>query len=359
MKKRTMLKAAFTAVWLVALSIGLIGCARMRMPARRLVPDAMRAVHVPLFVGGDPALLERAVEEALAPAGMNTLVVEVNNRFEWQSHPELRAGNPLTREQVRSLLKVCRRNGVRLIPQYQCFGHQGHKPNILLRHYPELMAPPAPDYADPDHYHVSWNPLDPKTNEIVFDLFDELIDAFEADAFHVGMDEVMLFPDETTPYFAGETHAEVFAKAVNDYHGHLVRKRGLTMLMWGDRLIDQGQVRYNRMESSANQTAAAIGLIPRDIIICDWHYFRRESYPSIPYFQEQGFRVIPASWKSPSAALALLDCAKRHPSNRLAGFMCTTWCAPDAFCKAVMGEEVDSEVAKRAARTFFAVAEAW
>ena len=34
--------------------------------------------------------------------------------------------------------------------------------------------------------------MNPKTNEIVFALIDELIDAFQAKAFHVGMDEVFL-----------------------------------------------------------------------------------------------------------------------------------------------------------------------
>ena len=69
-------------------------------------------------------------------------------------------------------------------------------------------------------------------------MMDELIDAFEADAFHVGMDEVLVIASKQCPRCNDKTPAEAFAKAVNDYHRHLVEEKKVTMLMWGDRLID-------------------------------------------------------------------------------------------------------------------------
>ena len=39
-------------------------------------------------------------------------------------------------------------------------------------------------------YCREWDPLNPKVNEIVFKLMDEIVDAFKADALHVGMDEI-------------------------------------------------------------------------------------------------------------------------------------------------------------------------
>src|SRR5260370_1264356 len=82
-------------------------------------------------------------------------------------------------------------------------------------------------------YCRSWCPLHPKVNEIVFPLLDEIIDAFQADAFHVGMDEVFLIGSDDCPRCKGKDPAELFAKAVNDLHDHLVRGKKLTMLMWG------------------------------------------------------------------------------------------------------------------------------
>lgn len=343
----------------VCLGVMLTGCAGLRGP--RGAKEPWQGVHVGLSGRGDLPLLHRAIEEVFAPKGVNTLVLEVDYKFQYESHPELAQSGGMTKEDARELAALCRAHGIRLIPQFQCFGHQGHRPNIFLKNYPQLMAPPSPDYDDSLHYQVSWNPLDPKTNEIVFALFDELIEAFEPEAFHVGLDEVFLFPDETTPYYHGESHAEVFAKVVNDLHDYLVKKKGLTMLMWGDRLLDCAEMPYSRFEASDLGTAEAIDAIPKDIILCDWHYIRMRDYPSVRHFQEKGFRVWPTSWRAPSAALALWECAHKDATDRMLGHLCSSWCGTAPFCQAVLGENVEnlSRNAQRAAETFHAVADVW
>ena len=59
-------------------------------------------------------------------------------------------------------------------------------------------------------------------------------------------------------------------------------------------------------EASDKNTAAAIDAIPKDIIICDWHYSEQPAYPSIDLFLEKGFRVWPASWKNRQTGLAMV-----------------------------------------------------
>lgn len=349
------------------LAVSFVGCATSGPPTKAaaspppLPAEAWRAVHIYLTNRDELPWIQRAVDEALAPNGLNTLILEINHSFQYTSHPELAGGNAMTKEDAQALVAFCKERGVRVVPQFQCFGHQGSRPNLFMRRYPELMAPPEPDYDDPQHYHVSWNPLDPRTNEIVFALIDELIDAFQPEYFHVGMDEVMLFPDETTPFYEGQSRAEIFAKAVNDIHAHVVKEKGLTMMMWGDRLLDRAVMPYNRFEASDLDTAPAIDMIPKDIIICDWHYFRRQDYPSIPYFQEKGFRVIPASWRSPSAGLALYGYAQQVATEAMLGHMCTSWCGAIPFCQGVLGENAENlnPTVIGAANTFFAIADAW
>ena len=179
-------------------------------------------------------------------------------------------------------------------------------------------------------------PLNPDVNRVVFALIDELADAFEADAFHVGMDEVFLVASDQCPRCRGKNPAEVFAKAVNDLHAHIVKDKKLTMLMWADRLLDDKTMDYGKWESSANGTAPAIDRIPKDIILCDWHYELRDHYPSVPYFQEKGFRVWPASWNNPKAALALLEEGRRVNKGLVIGHLGTTWVSAAAFCKALL-----------------------
>ncbi|UCF17117.1 MAG: family 20 glycosylhydrolase, partial [Phycisphaerales bacterium] len=160
---------------------------------------------------------------------------------------------------------------------------------------------------------------------IVFELMDELIEVFEADAMHVGLDEVFLIGEEDCPRCRGKSKAELFAKAVNDYHKHLVGKHKIEMLMWGDRLIDASKYSYGKWEASANDTAGAIDMIPKDIVICDWHYNLRDAYESVPMFLKKGFRVWPASWKKPDASRAFVDYSRKFGSERMLGHLNTTW----------------------------------
>ena len=170
----------------------------------------------------------------------------------------------------------------------------------------------------------------------MFALIDELADAFEADAFHVGMDEVFRVASDQCPRCRGKSPAAVFTTAVNDLHRHLVQDKKMTMLMWGDRLLEDRTMGYGKWESSDNGTVPAIDQVPTDIILCDWHYELRDHYPSVSYFQQKGFRVWPASWNNPKAALALLEEGRRVNQGLVIGHLGTTWGSAPAFCKALL-----------------------
>ncbi|HEY2759823.1 MAG TPA: family 20 glycosylhydrolase [Pirellulales bacterium] len=288
-----------------------------------------RALHL-INIGSDAALRKLAEQlPDLAKLGINCLIVEVDYSYAFESHPELRQGeSPISKEGAKTFRTACDKSGIELVPQFQCLGHQSWKEHTgpLLTKYPELDLTPG---AFPDNKNIycrEWNPLNPKTNEIVFPLIDELIDAFDAKAFHVGMDEVFLLASDKAPSTKGHDPADVFAKAVNDLHDHIVTKRGLTMLMWADRLIDGKQLNMGEWEASKVGTAAAVDKIPKDIILCPWHYELRDQYESLPMFMEKGFRVLPASWKNTDATLALINDARAHQKDDLlVGHIFTTW----------------------------------
>jgi hypothetical protein len=287
-------------------------------------------------------LLKRAITEKLAPMGVNALIIEVNYGFEYKSHPELNGGgNALRVEDARDLAETCRKHGIRLIPMLNCLGHQSWAQTTaaLLAKHPELDESPDIPKDNKGIYCRSWCPVHPDVNKIVFPLIDELADAFGADAFHVGMDEVFIVAHPGCPRCKGKDPAEVFAKSVNDLHRHIVDERKLTMLMWADRLLDDKKLGYGKWESSANGTAPAIDLIPKDIIMCDWHYETRpKGYPSVAYLQEKGFRILPSSWRNKDAALAMLREARSTATPRMIGHLCTTWVGGDAFCRQLLEE---------------------
>jgi hypothetical protein len=286
------------------------------------------AVHL-LNYGSDADLeaLEQQLPE-LAARGVNILVLEVNYAFEFRSHPELRLSEKvITRRGARRFVQACRRHKISVIPQFQSLGHQSWAKDTwpLLTKHPELDLTPGAFPVNEGLYCREWDPMNPRVYQIVFALIDEIMDAFDADAVHVGMDEVFLIGNAASPSTRGKDPAEVYAKAVNDMYGHIVKKRGRTMLMWGDRLIDAARYDYGEWEASKNYTWPAVYLIPRDVIICDWHYEKRDAYPSVQMFLDKGFRVLPTSWKDVEASRALIEQTLGLNSPRLLGHLFTTW----------------------------------
>lgn len=305
-------------------------------PSRAYPPaGTWRGLHLSTLSN---ASLEKIAQQlpVLSKMGINVLVLEVDYGYEFRSHPELREGtNPITISGARKFAEACRDVRIRLIPEINCLGHQSWKGDtgILLTKYPELdMTPEAfpgnkGKVGKMDFYCREWNPYDPKVYEIMFPLIDELIDAFEADAFHVGMDEVFLIGNENSPATRGKNPAEVFAYAVNKLHSHIVGEKHVEMLMWADRLIDGKKLNMGEWEASRNGTWPAVDLIPKDIILCPWHYEVRKdkTYPSIPLLVSKGFRVLPSGWNKVDAVKDLIHDSRKVNDPKMLGILFTTW----------------------------------
>jgi hypothetical protein len=334
-----MKKTIIFALIAVALGFAFQACAPKAKP--QAVPRTQPlwfGLHV--LIENKPAA-EALITElpALAKVGINLLIFEVDYNYEYLSHPELRGDDPISRETVKKVVNLCRDLKIRLIPEFQSLGHQSweEKTYPLLVKYPHLDESPG-KYAgnkgkDPwgtDFYCRSWCPLHPDLNPIIFALYDELIEVFEADALHVGMDEVFIIADADCPRCSGKPTSELFARAVNDAYDHIVKERGKEMMMWADRLLDGEATSYGLWEASMNGTHPAVDMIPKDIILCDWHYERMKSYPSIPLFLNKGFRVLPTSFRDVKQTKKLIDFSLAFPSERMLGHLCTIWNAPEA-----------------------------
>lgn len=275
------------------------------------------------------------VEETLPRLGVDTLVLRILYHFPFSAHPEIAEKDVLSLASARRIAQACRKAGIHLIPKGNLLGHQsdngGKKPSGLLAAHPELDE--SPDLAETG-YCRSLCPRHPLSAEIIDSVIGEIIEAFEADTFHVGLDEV--WEIGRCPRCRDATTAELFAAWVNTLHG-MVTRRGCRMAMWSDRLLDPDRFHYTygKYESGHNGTAAAIESIPRDIVLCDWHYaLEPEGQPSARYLTEQGFDVYVCPWTSPEAARQLVGQAP-WDSPRMLGVLQTTWCDTGEFCKAL------------------------
>ncbi len=290
------------------------------------------------------------IDEELATRGVNTLVLLVDYGFKYESYPELADSVALSKSDCRKIVKVCKKNNIKIIPQINLLGHQSwaNHPNPLLTRFPEFDETPQvkmPEkyvWPNPDGlYCKSYCPLHPEVHKVIFALVDEICDAFEAEAFHAGMDEVFYLGDDKCPRCAGIDKAVLFGDEVRRIKDHLALKNR-ELWIWGDRLIDGKTSGMGIWEASFNFTYRAVDMIPKDVVICDWHYERPDQTPV--YFALKGFRVITCPWRTPATAVIQAeDMAKFRKyatpemKPRYYGMMQTTWTSPERFMDGFYG----------------------
>lgn len=272
-----------------------------RLPVRGFCIPSPSANRVDEFI--------KFIEEELAPRSVNTLILRVDYNFQYTSHPEMADPGGLSREQAQKIAETCKRHQIRIIPLINLLGHQSWHSNCgkLLKAHPEFDETPEvkfPEkYAWPNAdglYCKSYCPRHPKIHEVVFALVDEVCDAFGADAFHAGMDEVFYIGEDQCPRCKGRNKAELFTDEVRAIRDHLQpAKRQLWL--WGDRLLDGKLTGLGEWEASRNETYPAVDLIPKDVVICDWHYERADQ--TAVYFAMKGLDVVTCCWRNPDVAV--------------------------------------------------------
>ncbi len=326
--------------------------------ARGGSPDPPEVIGLCIAAPG-PDRLEQFLsfmENDLAPNGINTLVLRIDFNYEYESYPNLRDKGGLSNAEVKRLVSAARDNGIRLIPQINLLGHQSWHTGLtnLLKEYPEFDENPSvklpEEYEWPNDdglYCKSYCPLHPDVHKVVFALVDEIMDAFEAHAFHAGMDEVFYIGEDECPRCSGKDKAELFAGEVNKIRDHLVGN-DRELWIWGDRLIDGKTTGLGLWEASENDTHGAIDMIHKDVVICDWHYERAE--PTAALFALKGFRVITCPWRRPEvtkAQLEMMQFFRMHSNDRVKGnyfgLMQTVWSPASVFLDQYYGKDTDPE----------------
>ena len=284
------------------------------------------------------------MEEELGPGGVNTLVLRIDYRYEYTSYPNLRSEGALSEKEVKKLVKSAGKAGIRLIPQINLLGHQSWHSTMgkLLSEYPEFDENPSvqlpEEYTWPNEdglYCKSYCPRHPGVHKVVFAMVDEIMEVFEADAFHAGLDETFYLGEDECPRCGDADHSVLFAEEVNRIADHLAGN-GQELWMWGDRLIDGIESGLGIWEASGNDTHRAIDMIRKEVVICDWHYERAD--PTAALFALKGFRVITCPWRNPEVTRAQLEMTDLFRSNsvervkdRYYGMMQTVWSPASRF----------------------------
>jgi hypothetical protein len=306
------------------------------LPVRGLSIAAPKPNEVDRFI--------KFIHEELAPKGINTLILRVDYNYQYESYPELRDSIALSKVDVKKLVIACVNKKIKIVPQINLLGHQSWASKVvgLLRVFPEfdetpnVKMPVKYEWPNADGlYCKSYCPLHPDVHKVVFALIDEICDVFQTNGFHAGMDEVFYIADDDCPRCAGRDKAELFAGEVTVIRNHLASKNK-ELWIWGDRLIDGKTTNMGMWEASMNNTHRAIDMIPKDVVICDWHYERPDQ--TAVYFAMKGFKVLTCSWRMPNVTSVQVEDMARFRKyatdgmkDRYYGIVQTVWMGCGAF----------------------------
>ena len=255
-----------------------------------------RGIHI-WGLGGSATAddLRRVVRRVAARYKLNTVMFGNSYRaFRWKSHPEITPpGRGMPIEELAGIAQYARDHFQEFVPAFQSLGHV----EDLVALHPEIAEAPATERAHSNAYC----PSNPDTYRLLFDLWTEVINAVHPRYFHAGHDEVshigVCDRCKATP------HADLYAGDVAKLHDWL-KAHGAEMIIWGDMLLSQEEWRpkgvdaANGTTSAANPrgTDAAVGLLPKDVIIADWHYNAAAEFPTLAHFAGKGLRVLGCPW---------------------------------------------------------------
>ncbi len=289
-----------------------------------------RGVH--LFGSTQPDFLPRLIQNVIAPAKFNHLIIECGYG-QWETiRPawvDISAPKPILREAV----QTARAHLLEPIPLIQSLGHMywAFRNNANL----ELAEDPETPWAI--------SPRRPLTRPFLQRLYDEVFEVFQPRHFHVGLDEVALrgrFPFR--PESQGATKAELFTEHAEWLHQEL-KGRGIEkVLMWGDALLAPGEANDGgaqaRSPEEARYVRERLSKLP-DLVIADWHYTpaEPEGYISLRVLQEAGFReIIATTWYDPKNIYTF---ARGAQLRRITGLLQSTWAGYSLNENTLRGQE--------------------
>ena len=285
-----------------------------------------RGFHLCWFPENTPVEIERYVRLA-AYYKMNYIVLESWGMFVFKNHPELSwPGSPMTRREVKRLVKIAGELGVTLIPQLNLFGHASGSRSISGKHAILDFNPSLQPLFEPNGW--TWCHSNPEAVALLEELTLELHDAYgRPPYFHAGCDEA----DDmgTCARCRRSDYPKVVAACLTRIHDALAA-RECRMMVWHDMLLRKGDPRWKGFYANGAAWAdALLDALPRDVVICDWFYeppvkARKEgqTFPTLRHFKSKGFPVLACPWENRAGYEAQGGAVQ---ALGLDGMLSTTW----------------------------------
>jgi hypothetical protein len=187
------------------------------------------------------------------------------------SHYDAGDGFILEKEDVRDIVDYARENFIEVIPEIPSLTHGYY----LLTRHPELAEYPG------DRWPDTYCPSNPKSYDLMFDVYDEYIDVIKPKMIHIGHDEWWGAPLGVCPLCKGKDPGKLFAQDVTKIHDYLGAK-GIKVAMWGDYILES--VRHKGTQKRVSSTGVKYetpgamspeivkASVPKDILVLNWFW---------------------------------------------------------------------------------------
>jgi len=238
------------------------------------------------------------------------------------SHFDAGDGYMIEKSDVKAICDFANENFLEVIPEIPSLTHGYY----LLTRHPELAEYPG------DRWPDTYCPSNPKSYELMFDVYDEYIEVIKPKMIHIGHDEWWGAPLGVCPLCKGKDFSDLFAGDIIKIHDYLAGK-GIKIAMWGDYLLESVRDKgpQNRTSSTGvkYQTPGAMrpevvkDKIPKDILVLNWFWIDQLKEMELKNF---GFKQIYGNF---TPNISKWD--ERIKKIDLAGGAPSSWAATNEF----------------------------
>ena len=255
-----------------------------------------RAIHLDLKHHLDKTEYYYKLLDKLAKYKVNAIIAEMEDKIKYERQPEIESVDALSISEWKKLSNYAKVRNIEISPLIQGLGHA----SFILKHdkYKDLRDDPKSDWA--------FNPLDPETYKVQFELY---LDAMEATPYgrylHVGGDEV-----HTTGRGSGISTIELQLTWLNKVC-KFAEEHGRIPIFWDDMPLKYAGVYRPMFNTKLNgaevdsiwkeneyKLVEFLDLFPKNCIYMRWNYSSPQAIGNsraMEWFRKNGMQVMGAT----------------------------------------------------------------
>jgi hypothetical protein len=234
--------------------------------------------------------------DKLASYKVNAIIAEMEDKIKYERRPLLGASDALSINEWKELSHYAKERNIKISPLIQGLGHA----SFVLKHekYHSLRDDPESDWA--------FNPLDPETYEIQFDMYLDAIEATPHGRYlHIGGDEV-----HTSGRESGKSAFELQMIWLNKVCA-FAEEHGRIPIFWDDMVLKHAGV-YGTISNTKltqqqvdevwrqneHKLLQYLDRFPKNCVYMRWNYFAPQAIgntKAMDWFRSRGMKVMGAT----------------------------------------------------------------